>query len=247
MKVGISLIIPAYSNRMELHATLESLRRIELPNKRAEIIIIDGGKVPVTTKLEASEWTGITEVEYINEPDNGTYDAMNKGILLSKYEWMWFLNSGDEAINGPTNAAMATQKNLIVGSWITAEGTIISPSKEKGLSAGVRSEIGCGLCHQAMLFNRNRFGRRMYDHKKYSLAGELDFFYSAIDEEDYYLDNSFIVRYDNRRGLSKAKAVEHLRQSVDIYRKNGFSISKRRLLRRYLSAQWNELRCRIRS
>lgn len=244
---SISLIIPAFNNKADLLVTIGSLSRIEL-QEQTEIIIADGSSKPISDTLEISKLVGIKEesVNYLNGPDRGVYDAMNKGILIGKNKWMWFLNSGDEAIKLPTQATMKTSKGIIIGRWMTTCGDIMTPSKESGLTSGSRSEIGCGLCHQAMLFNRNRFDKKLYDYRKYSLAAELNYFYSAIAAEDYCLDRLFMVKYDNKRGMSKEKAVEHLRQSMTIYRENNFKMNQRRLLHRYLSAQWNQWQAGIR-
>lgn len=61
-----------------------------------EVWIIDGGSTNETleylSKLEAPYFTK-------SEKDRGIYDAMNKGISLSKGEWLYFLGSGDLLFN----------------------------------------------------------------------------------------------------------------------------------------------------
>jgi glycosyltransferase involved in cell wall biosynthesis len=246
----ISVIIPVFGNKVDLLKTISSLSSSILSETEVglQLIIIDGTDFAVSSleEVEAIRAVSIEDIVYIHESDEGPYDAMNKGIALATGYWMWFLNSGDEAIELPTYTGIGTTKSLIIGRWMGTSGNIVIPSKERGLGSGSRSEIGCGLCHQAMLFNRKRFGNKLYDYGKYSLAAELDYFYSAITAEDYFLDELFMVKYDNKRGLSKSKAVAHLKQSLAIYSENKFRISKKRLLRRYFSAQWNQWQARIR-
>lgn len=58
-----------------------------------EWIVIDGASTDGTkTYLEKLNNENTT---WISEPDNGIYDAMNKGLDIAKGEYMIFLNSGD--------------------------------------------------------------------------------------------------------------------------------------------------------
>jgi glycosyltransferase involved in cell wall biosynthesis len=58
-----------------------------------EHIIIDG-----LSKDQTLQIVGKYPVKLISEKDNGIYDAMNKGITLSKGEYVLFLNSDDELL-----------------------------------------------------------------------------------------------------------------------------------------------------
>lgn len=59
-----------------------------------EWIVIDGASTDDTVSLLKS--LPNNSCNWISEPDRGLYDAMNKGILLSKGRYLLFLNSGDE-------------------------------------------------------------------------------------------------------------------------------------------------------
>jgi glycosyltransferase len=58
-----------------------------------EHIIIDGGSTDGTLGILAEYHGQISR--YISEPDNGTYDAMNKGIRMATGDVIGFLNDGD--------------------------------------------------------------------------------------------------------------------------------------------------------
>jgi glycosyltransferase involved in cell wall biosynthesis len=58
-----------------------------------ELIVIDGGSTDGTIKIIQKNQDTISE--WVSEPDNGIYDAMNKGISKAHGEWIFFLNAGD--------------------------------------------------------------------------------------------------------------------------------------------------------
>lgn len=62
--------------------------------KNIEHIIVDGassdGTVDLIKEYEQKGW-----ITYLSEPDKGLYDAMNKGALMAKGDYLAFLNSDD--------------------------------------------------------------------------------------------------------------------------------------------------------
>lgn len=62
-----------------------------------EHIIVDGGS-DIVLKKEI-ELLKIPYLKLISEPDNGIYDAMNKGIKLASGKFINFLNAGDVLVN----------------------------------------------------------------------------------------------------------------------------------------------------
>lgn len=58
-----------------------------------EYIVIDGGSTDGTVEIIEKYRDKITI--WKSEPDNGIFDAMNRGIELAKGEWINFMNAGD--------------------------------------------------------------------------------------------------------------------------------------------------------
>lgn len=87
----LSIITINLNNKSGLHDTIKSV--IKQKYKSYEFIIVDGGSSDGSFELIKMYSNYITS--YICEPDKGIYDAMNKGILRSKGEYLLMLNSGD--------------------------------------------------------------------------------------------------------------------------------------------------------
>jgi glycosyltransferase involved in cell wall biosynthesis len=87
----LSIITITYNNVKGLKKTAKSI--LPLP-ENVEWIIIDGNSSDKTLsflkKLRVQD-----RVSFLSEFDKGIYDAMNKGILLSKGKYLNFMNSGD--------------------------------------------------------------------------------------------------------------------------------------------------------
>jgi len=87
----ISVVTPVY-NEPRIESTLESIVAQEgVPD--TEIIVVDGGSTDETPQI-IERFSDVVDV-YINEPDDGVYDAMNKGIARATGEVVGILNADD--------------------------------------------------------------------------------------------------------------------------------------------------------
>lgn len=87
----ISIITPVYNQVDHLEYTIKSLITQDYPN--LEYIIIDGGSTDGTIEIIKKYEQYITY--WISEPDNGMYEAIQKGFNQSTGEIMAWLNSDD--------------------------------------------------------------------------------------------------------------------------------------------------------
>lgn len=93
----ISIITPSFNSEKTIHTTIESI--LKQTYSRIEYIIVDGNSADGTVVIaesyrEALEKRGI-RYQIISEPDQGIYDAMNKGIRRAKGELIGIINSDD--------------------------------------------------------------------------------------------------------------------------------------------------------
>lgn len=91
LKPRISIITVCYNSDATIRDTLESIASQSYTN--FEHIIVDGGSTDNTPNI-IRDWSKHS-ITLVSEPDNGIYDAMNKGIALAKGEYIGMLNSDD--------------------------------------------------------------------------------------------------------------------------------------------------------
>lgn len=87
----VSIITVTLNSKSVLSDCLDSVANQSHNN--IEHIVIDGGSTDGTLTLLNSRRKNLAIV--ISEPDNGIYDAMNKGVALAKGEIVGILNSDD--------------------------------------------------------------------------------------------------------------------------------------------------------
>jgi glycosyltransferase involved in cell wall biosynthesis len=86
----ISVVTITYNNYNDLKRTIDSLTRQDV-----EHIVINGGTCISTNSFLESEFKGL----YISEPDDGIADAFTKGVRLSSFKHVCFINSGDVLVD----------------------------------------------------------------------------------------------------------------------------------------------------
>lgn len=87
----ITVITVCYNSAATIKDTLGSITRQRYKN--FEHLVVDGGSIDGTLEIVRA-WNG-HPVRLISEPDDGLYDAMNKGLALASGEVVGFLNSDD--------------------------------------------------------------------------------------------------------------------------------------------------------
>jgi putative colanic acid biosynthesis glycosyltransferase len=117
-------------------------------------IVVDGASKDGTAAwLQGLRLPNLT---WISERDSGLYNAMNKGIVMAKGEWLWFVNAGD------------TMQPAILEAvdWEHSSTVVFIGCRDEGKPVKIR-RFGMPYCHQGMLF-RNGTGIRYDEHFKIS-------------------------------------------------------------------------------
>jgi len=161
-QMKISIITVVYNGIDLLPGTMQSVFAQSYQN--IEYLIIDGNSTDGTQELIKQNESKITK--WISEPDQGLYDAMNKGIKLATGDFLWFMNAGDRIFAADTVEKMVA--NYTPETDVLYGEVILVNEKRKHL--GTRSEVttqklpknlnwkslkyGMCVCHQAFLPKR---------------------------------------------------------------------------------------------
>lgn len=87
----ISVITCCYNAASTIEPTMLSIGEQDF--RDFEHILIDGASTDNTLAL--ARRFGGSDLRLLSEPDNGLYDAMNKGIGMARGKYLLFLNCGD--------------------------------------------------------------------------------------------------------------------------------------------------------
>lgn len=178
----ISVITVCYNSANTIENTIKSVINQDYIN--TEYIIIDGSSTDGTQNIITQYTDKITRV--ISEPDNGIYDAMNKGIKIATGDWLFFLNSGDTFFSSTTLSETAIQLSdtfaLVFGNIILTNldhSTTYVPQKHITNFAG----LIIGICHQAVFFNTKINKELLFYSKNFRYCSDLE---TLLKIEKYY-------------------------------------------------------------
>jgi len=147
-----------------LRQTIESV--VGQRNDTLEYVIIDGGSSDGTVDLIKSYGQRIDY--WVSEPDNGIYDAMNKGIACSRGKYVLFLNARDELVVDISRLGWALQGNHVIlygkANMMEEDRTFVYV-KGKPLKSSRKLISGTPLCHQAILYRRDAIGTYNPDYR----------------------------------------------------------------------------------
>lgn len=217
----ISIITVNLNNEKGLAATIQSV----LPQLASDIefLILDGASQKDNSfslihaiKDKLSFWC--------SEKDNGVYDAMNKGILQAKGEYLLFLNSGDTLLD---KAGLSKLRPLL-----TAKPDIISSKIiiEKETGAFERTPIDkytCekllldGLPHQSTLIKRSLFSTDgLYDvNLKY--AADWEFWLRLSFKNIHYVRTDIVLSRMEKEGMGAVFNRQHVAEKMQLLKQYG--------------------------
>lgn len=214
----LSIVTINYNNLSGLQKTIDSV--LQQSFKDYEWIIIDGGSsdgsedVIKTYQSHFSFWC--------SEPDNGIYNAINKGLSHTTGEYVQFLNSGDWLFDSSSLEKVFAQ---IDGKYDIYYGDMVQVNGDgKYNPITYPDELGFlffpynNICHQATFYRRNLFANNLYD-ESFSIVSDwaMNIKLLFIGSTFKHI-NQYIVYYDNR-GRSSAADLKHHIERTEAFEK----------------------------
>jgi len=209
--VILSIITINKNNSEGLKKTIESVFKQDWND--FEFIVIDGSSTD--SSIEVIKLYSDQLSYWVSEPDNGIYNAMNKGILKASGEYCLFLNSGDWLLDNVLKEVFNYNfhEDIFYGNVI-----LKCDSKEDQIN------IGCGksdltfydfyngtIMHQSAFIKRYLFDIfGLYD-ESYSIISDWVFFIKAIifGGATCHYENINISYFDTN-GIGTVLSQKHL-------------------------------------
>lgn len=179
----ISIITVVYNGVEFLEKTIRSI--VNQTYNNIEYIIIDGSSIDGTVDIIRKYKDQISY--WVSEPDQGIYDAMNKGINVANGTWLNFMNAGDsfvhENVLEDIGFNLYGENALIYGNHIYND-EIKYPIDIDKIKFG--GEIAN---HQSMFFNKDILKDELIYRIKYKIGGDVELF-SRV-----YLNHRDLIKY----------------------------------------------------
>ena len=184
----VSIITVCYNSQETIQDTIKSV--IDQTYQDIEYIIIDGGSWDRTLDIISKYKDQITKV--VTGPDDGIYDAMNKGISLATGDVLSILNSDDFYINNFTiEKVVRTMSENNVDSSYSDAVYIHKNDIEKSVRYWKSSHFSKKLFRIGWMPQHATFFAKRCFYEKYG-AFRTDFPIAA----DYELMLRFLYRYE---------------------------------------------------
>ncbi|WP_187386049.1 glycosyltransferase family 2 protein [Aliarcobacter cryaerophilus] len=205
----ITVVTITYNAKKFLEDTILSIINQDYPN--IEYIIIDGDSKDSTIDIIKKYEKHISC--WISEPDNGIYDAMNKGIDKATGEWINFMNAGDSFVDDTIiSKIFNTNKNqydLIYGDHIYIKQNSSEYIKAPGLEQ-IHNTMPC--CHQS-LFSKVKIAKELKFNTYLNFVADHDFILRAYNNYSFFYTNFAIANYLEGGFFEKNIFSSHLEQT----------------------------------
>ncbi len=201
----LSIITINYNNKAGLQRTIDSV--ICQTCKDFEWIVIDGGSTDGSKQLIEQYQSHFAY--WCSEPDNGVYQAMNKGITHAKGEYLLFLNSGDALYDDNVLQKVDdvhSSADIISGQAVRMDTNELLRHYDKNLLMQLYHDT---LNHQATLIKRDLFKDTCYD-ENLKIVSDWKFWLEAILWKKASVDVvDVIVTKQDMTGISSDQKKEY--------------------------------------
>lgn len=236
----VSIITVCYNRAATIEKAILSV--LNQDNKDIEYIVVDGNSKDGTQAVIEKYTNRIAK--YISEPDNGMYDAINKGLALATGDIVGLMHSDDEFYD---NVAISKIVSAFLKSkdieGVYGDGIYVSNDAEEKL---IRNRIGGEYSlkkiekgwlplHPTVYIKRALIEKYGDYNLQFKIASDTEFLLRYLYKNKIKMGyvNSYIVKM-RMGGLSttSSRALEVLKEDYKIYKFHGLWALKAIILKK---------------
>jgi glycosyltransferase involved in cell wall biosynthesis len=202
----ITIITVVFNGEKFIEDTIKNIVKINQIYKNVKYIVIDGGSndgtVEIIRKYEA-------DIEYwMSEPDNGIYDAMNKGWSLADHNsHILFLGAGDLILGLPTIDELHCNKAIFGKVSIGNNNFYDSIFSWK-------IKLGNTLHHQALLIHKSLCESPPFN-TQYKVYGDYDLNARLFNEGVNFVFSESFSAYALPNGLTRKLYIQECLKVIE--------------------------------
>lgn len=209
----VTIITVNYNDAQNLQKTIANVKQQDYA--RLEYIVIDGGSTDTSKEIIIENEEYITH--WVSEKDQGTFDAMNKGVMLAKGEYVIFMNAGDwflspEVISKVFSLKESTKADLVYGHHEVHYPKFIKKKTALPLYYLWKHMI---FSHQALFTRKTLLQKHPFD-TSFQIAADYDFIFNCYQSGKKFFNSNIFVAGYLAGGQSELQIIKAYRENKHI-------------------------------
>lgn len=230
--LSVGIVTGTYNSETYISDCINSVNNQDYPD--ISHVIIDGASTDNTLDIINSTPNRVTKM--ISEPDNGIYDAMNKGLKNSESDILGILNSddfynGNDVISQVVEAFTKSNADCVYGDlyYVNAE----NPEKvvRKWVTGAYRKNAfrrGWHPAHPSFFVKREVYEEFGYFDEEFTLAADFELMLRFIELhglKSHYIPQPLVrMRLGGATSKNLKNIIEGNRQCIRAFKKNKMSV-----------------------
>lgn len=235
----VSIIIPMYNSENYIGATIESILNQNYHN--IEVLVVDDGSTDSSKRIVNSYVGKDERIRYIYQHNEGAPAARNRGLDLSKGEYIIFFDADDTMLPGAISFFVEKSRgnDIIIGDYINVDENGV-PIKESGnvfFKNVIQNPVANNDINVLPFFDplpgNKMFKRELLSTKKIKFSSlkigqDLNFYLKVVgNKPTFVLIEDVVFQYRNHIGSisqSYSKSVLDIIKSFEDVETHKFSI-----------------------
>jgi len=204
----LTIITINRNNTEGLHKTIESVVKQTFTD--FEYIVIDGESSDSSVDIIKQFADKISY--WVSEPDTGIYNAMNKGALIAKGEYLLFLNSGDILAQKDTllSVAVNLEDGVDILSGYVREQNEGGKDKYPPKTFSLKFLYNENIPHQSEFIKRELLISLGLYNENFVILSDYEFNLKALMNNATYRYLDVLISYVDTSGVSYKEASNHI-------------------------------------